>query len=172
MAKTKSSIKTLSPEAVEVTIGDETFVQLPLRIDKLSDAMQEIIDTVLGGGRENLLEQLVGDNTGNVAPMLLNLVVGIPKSLPKIVALCLDVPKKENYIRDHIRPRPAIAIVKTFIEQNEIQELLQDFFGLMGDLGVNMNQSQNGQESIEKLTETVEAMKSKQTVGQTDSDSP
>ncbi len=168
----KSSIETLSPEAVEVTIGDETFVQLPLRIDKLSDAMQEIIDAVLGGGRENLLDQLVGDGAENAAPMLLNLLIGIPKSLPKIVALCLDIPKKETYIRDHIKARPALAIVKTFIEQNEIQELLQDFFGLMGDLGMDMNQSQNGQKNLEKLTETVEAIKKKETAAQTDSDSP
>ncbi len=170
MAKTKtnSTLDVLSPDTVEVEIGTKTYDQTPLRIDKLSDALQEIVDTVLSGGRENLLDQLAEGNNDRVAPLLLNLLVGIPKSLPRIVALCLDQPKEEKYILEHIKARQALAVVKTFIEQNEVQELMQDFFGLMTDLGIQMTPNQaNGQETVEKLKETVEAMKSDQ---QTDSE--
>lgn len=162
MANTKSTTAVLSPEPVEWQIGDKTYEQMPLRIDKLSDVLQEIIDTVLASGRANLLGDLL--NSKNVdmaamAPMLLQILITIPKKLPKIVALCLDLPKKETVIRDGLKARQAIQIIRAFIVQNEIAELLEDFFGLMGDLGINQEPEKTPKEQIQEKLEALKETK-------------
>jgi hypothetical protein len=98
-----------------------------------------------------------------MAPTLLQILVTIPAKLPRVVALCLDVPKKETAIRDDLKARQAIKIVREFITQNEITELLQDFFGLMGDLGINQETPEEAQLSAqEEAMETLENLKTKQ----------
>ena len=164
--KTKSTAEILSPKPVIWSIGDKEYEQKPLRIDKLSDVLQEVVDTILTSGRANIIDKLLdGNDVQAMAPMLLQILVTIPKKLPKVVALCLDVPKKEIAIRDGLKARQAIEILREFINQNEITELLQDFFGLMGDLGLNQEVAQapptktDMQVALDNLKEKQEAKK-------------
>lgn len=144
-----SELGTLSPKPVVWDIGGKLFEQTPLRIDRLSDVMEEITDIVLGQGRGAIFDQIVdaaakGDAQTNVdrtaTPILVRTMVAIPKRLPKIVSMILT-DAKEQHLRDHMRPRQALQIVKTFVEQNEIGALIQDFFGLVTSINLSVGQA-------------------------------
>lgn len=138
----------LSPEPVDWVIGDKLFQQMPLRIDRLSDVLEKVVDIVIGSGRGAIFDQLIdaaGGGEGKMAgvatsPALARIIVAIPKSLPKIVSLILPN-VTEKFLIEHLNARVAVAIVKTFIEQNEIGALLQDFFGLMTTVNVSMKEA-------------------------------
>lgn len=144
----QSELRVLSPEPVSWDIGGKLFEQRPLRIDRLSDVMEEIVDVVVGGGRGAILDQIVEAAAGGedvsistaTMPILLRTLVGVPKRLPKVVSLILPE-AKEQYLRDHLNARQAVAIIKTFIEQNEIGALIQDFFGLMTSVNLSVKQA-------------------------------
>jgi len=162
-----NSIEVFSPKPIDWQIGDETFTQKPLRVDKLTDVLEKMVDSVLGTGAGGLLDSLLNESqSADLAPTLMRIVISIPKSIPKIVALCLDVPKKEKYILENIRARQGLQIVKTFIEQNEVAELLQDFFGLMNDLGLESGQPK--QTTKEQAKELLEAMRETETETKTE----
>lgn len=154
---------TLSPKPVMWDIGDKLFEQEPLRIDALSDVMEEITDILLSQGSGAILNKIVDsaadgltdskiDLEGASMSVLIRTVVGIPRRLPKIVSLILET--DEQHIRDHVKARQAVQIVKTFIEQNEIGALIQDFFGLVSSVNLSINQATEEAEK-EKETETV-----------------
>lgn len=146
--QSQSELRVLSPEPVPWEIGGKLFMQKPMRIDRLSDVMEEIVDVVVGGGRGAVLDQIVEAAAGGeevslsaaTMPILLRTVVSVPKRLPKIVSLILPE-AKEQHLRDHLKARQAVAIVKTFIEQNEIGALIQDFFGLMTSVNLSVKQA-------------------------------
>jgi hypothetical protein len=144
-------LRILSPEPVPWDIGGKLFMQSPLRIDQLGDVMEEIVDIVVGGGRGAILDQIVDAAAGekgakgasippSTMPILIRTLVGVPKRLPKVVSLCLPG-AKEQHLRDHLNARQAVAIIKTFIEQNEIGALIQDFFGLMTSVNLSVQQA-------------------------------
>ncbi len=152
-----SELGTLAPKPVVWDIGGTLFEQKPLRIDRLSDVMEEITDIVLDQGRGVIFDRIIDaaaaateedEEDGGVSnpvdqatmPIIIRMLVSIPKRLPKIVSMILlDV--KEQYLRDHMSARQAIQIVKTFIEQNEIGALIQDFFGLVTSVKLSVNQA-------------------------------
>lgn len=147
--QSQSEVGILSPKPVPWDIGGKLFVQTPLRIDQLGDVMEEIVDVVVGGGRGAILDQIIdaADGKGKGAsiptatmPILIRTLVGVPKRLPKIISLCLPG-AKEQHLRDHLNARQAVAIIKTFIEQNEIGALIQDFFGLMTSVNLSVQQA-------------------------------
>lgn len=153
MAKQKKAAETkldelavLSPDAVEWVIGDRLFFQQPLPLKRLSAVMKEITDLLLSGGRGAILDQVVdalgegglkGRVRQEVMPIIVRTVVSVPEALPRICAMILEQ-GDEKYLDAHLGGRQALAIVKTFIEQNEVGALLQDFFGLLGSLTGNL----------------------------------
>jgi len=141
-AAPRSDVKILSPQPVIWEIGNKTFEQKPLRIDRLGDVLEEILNVMLGSGRGAMLSQVIesvgqegaGDRLGQLAvPILARTLVAIPKRLPKIVSLIIP-DAKEPYLRDHLNVRQALKIVQTFVEQNEIGALVQDFFDLLASV--------------------------------------
>ncbi len=138
---------TLSPSAINWEIGGKLFQQEPLTLKRLSAVMNEITDMLLSGGQGAILDQVVDSLSTDgkladsmkpsVMPIIVRTIVSMPETLPHICALILDE-SAEKHLDEHLRGRQAIAILKTFIEQNEVGALLQDFFGLMGSLQVSM----------------------------------
>ena len=168
----QSELRKLAPKPVVWEIGDKLFEQTPLRIDRLSDVMEEITDIVLGPGRGAILDQIIdaaakggeGEQetiSQSAMPILVRTVVSIPKRLPKIVAMIL-VDANQQYLRDNMSARQAIQIVKTFIEQNEIGALIQDFFGLVSSINLSVDQATTEMET-EAATEKVLASDSETT---------
>ena len=148
-AEPRNELKTLAPDAVQWKIGNKVFEQKPLRIDHLSDVMEEVVDIVLGGGRGAIFDQIVDmagkgdakDVAGSAAmPIIVRTLVAVPRRLPKIVSMILP-DAKEQYLRDNMNARQALQVVKTFIEQNEIGALIQDFFGLVQSATLSVQQA-------------------------------
>ena len=155
----------MSEQEIEWVIGGNTFVQRPLTLKRLSAVMKEIVDLLLAGGRGALLDKVVdaiggdGKHTADasIMPILVRTVVTVPEALPHICFLILEKgadKKKEALLEEELRPRMALAIVKAFIEQNEVGALLQDFFGLMGSLQSSLDTA------TEELAETEEETES------------
>ncbi len=164
-SKGTSELGTLAPKSVLWDIGDKVFEQKPLRLGLLSDVMEEITDIVLGTGQGAIFDQMVEaaskgeeqDIIGTATmPVLIRTVVSIPRRLPKIVALMLADGEsgREEYMAEHLRPRLALQIVKTFIEQNEIGALIQDFFGLVSSVSQSVSQA-TAETAAETAEETV-----------------
>ncbi len=164
-----SEMATLSPDEVNWDIGDKLFQQRPLTLKRLSVVMNEIVDVLLGSGQGALLDQVVDTLSADgslaskmkqaVMPVIVRTVVSVPGALPHICALILDE-SAEEYLDEHLRGRQAVAILKTFIEQNEVGALLQDFFGLMsslqGSLTAATSELMEETEEPEETTETTE----------------
>lgn len=150
----QTDIEVLSPKPVVWTIGGKDYEQRPLTIDRLGDVINELVDVVVSGGRGALLDQLVGQlelqaeaekkgleganikqNSATI-PLIARIVASIPKALPRVVAMILDA--KEAEMRKHLDMRTAIAIIRTFLVQNEVGAILADFFGLLSDLRMNV----------------------------------
>lgn len=145
----RSELGALAPKPVVWNIGGKLFEQTPLRIDRLSDAMEEIVDIVLGSGRGAIFDQIVDAAAKSdkkdaaemaTTPVLVRTVVAIPRRLPKIVSMMLP-DAQEKYLLEHMNARQALQIVKTFIEQNEIGALIQDFFGLVTSVNLSVQQA-------------------------------
>ena len=158
----QSELGTLAPKPILWEIGDKVFEQKPLRLAPLSDVMEEITDIVLSQGRGAIFDQMVDAATeGGTAkaleqatmPMLIRTVVTIPRRLPKIVSMLLP-DAGEKYLGEHLRPRQAVQIVKTFVEQNEIGALIQDFFDLVSSVNLSVQQA-TAEIEAETVAETV-----------------
>ncbi len=152
-------------EEISWLVKDKLFIQRPLTLKRLSAVMKEIVDLLLAGGRGALLDQVVdaigGDGKNkadpSIMPILIRTVVTVPEALPHICFLILEKgadKKKEAFLEEKLRPRMALAIVKAFIEQNEVGALLQDFFGLMGSLQGSLDTATEQLEETEEETES------------------
>lgn len=143
-------METLVPEPVNWEIGGKLFEQRPLTLKRLSGVMNEIVDVLLSGNQNVLLDQVVDSLSDEgevgeslkkaVMPVLIRTIISMPEALPHVCALILDE-SAEEHLDEHLRGRQAIAILKTFIEQNEVGALLQDFFGLMGSLQTSVTEA-------------------------------
>lgn len=158
----KNDLGVLAGEGYKWTIEGRLFEQKPLKLRRLSAVMEEVIDTIIGQGRTALLDQLldaVGDNDTipdaakqTLTPVITRLIVQIPASLPKVCALILEhetkkVSDTETYLGDNMTAREGVAVLKLFIEQNEIGELIQDFFGLMGSVRGSLTEATENEET-------------------------
>mgnify|MGYP001563983920 CR=1 FL=1 len=151
-----SELSVLSPDAVEWVIGEKLFYQQPLPLKRLSAVMTDITDVLLSGGRGGLILDQIVDAIGEgglkgqarqaVMPVIVRTVVAVPEALPRICAKILEQ-GDEKHLDAHLGGRQALAIIKTFIEQNEVGALLQDFFGLLGSLTESL------ETATEELTE-------------------
>lgn len=161
-----SDMGTLSPDVVNWEIGEKLFVQRPLTLKRLSAVMNEITDMLLSGGQGALLDQVVDTMSADgklagkmkqaVMPVIVRTIVSMPEALPHICALILDE-KAEKHLDDHLRGRQAVAILKTFIEQNEVGALLQDFFGLMNSLQGSMADATDALTTEEEEVESTDS---------------
>lgn len=149
-----NDLKVLVPEVVVWQVGDQTFEQTPATLDRLADIMDVIVDEVLSSGNSDLLDKLMdtatagsnnkedGEETDkglkaaakNLASDremitgLVRIIATLPRALPRISAAILGAP--EDYLRANLRPKEAFGILRTFIQQNDVGSIVQDFFAL------------------------------------------
>jgi len=132
----QNDLQVLSPQAVKWDIGGQVFEQLPLPLEQLADVLEAVVDELLESGNLSVLENLVAEgkeSLGNVDGMRMGLRIAasLPRSLPKVAAVILG--GDEDFFRKNLKMRVAVAIIRTFVVQNDIGPLVQDFFGLIGD---------------------------------------
>ncbi len=155
----KNDLKVLAPETVTWEIGDQTFKQEPATLDRLADIMDVIVDEVLASGKGDLLDKLMDTATtsaatasGEVADVesaakslvsdrevltsFVRIIATLPRAMPRIAAAILDAP--EAYLKANLRPKEAFGILRTFIQQNDVGSIAQDFFGLFQELKGNL----------------------------------
>ncbi len=187
MTKTKNDkpkdLGVLAGEGHPWAIEGRIFEQKPLKLRRLSAVMEEVINTIIGSGRTALLDQLLDavgdDNTITtdarevLTPVLTRLVVQIPAALPKVCSLILEpetkkVSETEEYLGDHMTAREGVAVIKLFIEQNEIGELIQDFFGLMGSVRGSLTEATENEETEIPKEETEKPSDSESTTTKED----
>ena len=159
MAKVKSDLEVLAPTPVVWTIGDQEFTQSPLPLSRLGEVLQIVVDELLKTGNIDMLFDTLGQQaadaltdgkevkapaTGDTIRLALSLAAGVPKALPRVVATILEA--DEDYMREHLGARTAIAVVRTFVQQNDVGALVNDFFGIVQEIqGATPEKSTNNQ---------------------------
>ncbi len=148
--KAESDLKVLAPESVTWEIGDQTFQQTPATLDQLADIMDVIVDEVLASGKGELLDRFM--DTANAAgeegdrekaakesisdretlASFVRIIATLPRAMPRITAAILD--GSEDFFRANLHPKEAFGILHTFITQNDIGSIIQDFFGLFNEM--------------------------------------
>ena len=148
--KKENDLKVLAPESVTWEIGGKTFQQSPTTLDQLADIMDVIVDEVLASGKGELLDRLMdtataageGDNPEKVAKesisdretltSFVRILATLPRAMPRITAKILD--GSEDFFRANLRPKEAFGVLRTFITQNDVGSIIQDFFGLFNEM--------------------------------------
>lgn len=181
--KKQNDLGVLAGDGHTWEIEGRLFVQKPLKLRRLSAVMEKVIDTIIGSGRTALLDQLldaVGEDDKitdaakqTLTPVISRLVVQIPAVLPSVCALILEhetnkVDETDEYLGDHMTAREGVAVIKLFIEQNEIGELVQDFFGLMGSVRGSLTEATKDEETDEKRTPKEDAPSDSESTTTTD----
>ncbi len=153
---TPNDLQTMAPKPVIWTVGGQEFEQKPANLDKLADIMDVIVEEVLASGKGELLSKLIdsasdaspsaSDGEGAVdaakkvaAGMDQEMLVGfvrilatLPRAMPRISATILSADL--DHFKEHLRMRTAVGILRTFVAQNDVGAIIQDFFGLYNDL--------------------------------------
>ena len=157
MAKVKSDLEVLAPTPVVWTIGDQEFTQSPLPLSRLGEVLQIVVDELLKTGNIDMLFDTLGQQaealtdgkevkapaTGDTIRLALSLAAGVPKALPRVVATILEA--DEDYMREHLGARTAIAVVRTFVQQNDVGALVNDFFGIVQEIQGTPTETTNNQ---------------------------
>ncbi len=154
--KTDNDLEVLAPESVTWEIGGESFQQSPATLDQLADIMDVIVDEVLASGKGELLDRLMdtatataaatadgeGDSPEKVAKesisdretltSFVRIIATLPRAMPRITAKILD--GSEDFFRANLRPKEAFGVLRTFITQNDVGSIIQDFFGLFNEM--------------------------------------
>ncbi len=150
---TPNDLQTMAPKPVIWTVGKQDFEQKPANLDKLADIMDVIVEEVLASGKGDLLSKLIDSATTDdgetegavdaakkaVTGMDQEMLVGfvrilatLPRAMPHITATILSADL--DHFREHLRMRQAVGILRTFVAQNDVGAIIQDFFGLYNDL--------------------------------------
>lgn len=134
----KNDLEVLSPSAVEQVIGDRTYVQKPLSLRGTTSLIAAIGQEVEKATASPALASLISSDLENVdvaslIPNMVEILATIPNAVPRILTVILtgkeDVDEIE-YINDNCRLPQAVRILRTFIEQNEPEELIENFMVL------------------------------------------
>ncbi len=147
---TPNDLQTMAPKPVIWTVGKQDFEQKPANLDKLADIMDVIVEEVLASGKGDLLSKLVDSATNEegtpeevakkaAAGMDQEMLVGfvrilatLPRAMPRIAATILSA--DVDHFKEHLRMRTAVGVLRTFVVQNDVGAIVQDFFGLYNDL--------------------------------------
>lgn len=154
METPQNDLQTMAPKPVIWEVGGQEFEQRPANLDKLADIMDVIVEEVLASGKGELLSKLVdsateasdGDEEGmaDTAKKLASgmdqeMLVGfvrilatLPRAMPRISATILSADL--DHFKEHLRMRTAVGVLRTFVAQNDVGAIIQDFFGLYNDL--------------------------------------
>ncbi len=160
METPQNDLQTMAPKPVIWTIGHQEFEQTPVTLDQLADIMDVIVEEVLASGKGELLTKLIdstqdkdsdakaGDTKDEdvaskakkaAASMdqemlvsFIRILATLPRAMPRIVAAILNADLA--HFRAHLRMRDAVGILRIFVKQNDVGDIIADFFGLFNDL--------------------------------------
>ncbi len=152
METPENDLHTMAPKPVIWTVGKQDFEQKPVNLDQLADIMDVIVEEVLASGKGELLTKLlesVGDddaveNADDVAKKVtsgmdqemlvafVRILATLPRAMPRISSTILAADLA--HFKEHLRMKEAVGILRTFVAQNDVGAIIQDFFGLYSDL--------------------------------------
>jgi len=150
-----NDLHTMAPKPVIWTIGAEDFEQKPVNLDQLADIMDVIVEEVLASGKGELLTKLLdgaqnadsedGDEDAaskvkKVASSMdqemlvsfIRILATLPRAMPRIASSILAADL--DHFKEHLRMKQAVGILRTFVAQNDVGDIIADFFGLFNDL--------------------------------------
>ncbi len=130
-----SDIETLDPVGEVVKIAGREFMQRPLGLRGTARLLDVLATAVADTGSFELFQQIGDVDVSNpdsidvdkIFPILLQAVRTIPDILPKLVAIALRAPDDEEFLAEEATPIDAVKVIKTFITQNDIPQLIKDF---------------------------------------------
>jgi hypothetical protein len=130
-----TDIQVLDPASVPVRIAGREYTQRPLGLRGTAKFLDVLATTMTEGGSFELFQQIgdvdVSDPSGidvdKIFPVLLQTVRMIPSALPLLLAIVLRAPDDEEFLAEEATPADAMKVVKTFITQNDIPQLVRDF---------------------------------------------
>lgn len=146
-----NELRTMAPRATTWKIGGQDFEQKAVNLDQLADIMDVIVEEVLASGKGDLLTKLLenvqDDDSADPAEkakkaagamdqeMLIafvRILATLPRAMPRIGAAILNADLA--HFKEHLRMKEAVGILRTFVAQNDVGAIIQDFFGLYSDL--------------------------------------
>lgn len=143
MAKSTPDISILAPQPVNVTIGDRVFIQKPLSLRSTTDLLAVLQEEFNKASSAAFLTEIAAmdidtDNPMSMLPTFLAMLNRIPDAAPRLMAVILGVKFSDRetfdevseYIAETASPNQALAVFRTFLEQNEPQELIANFLAL------------------------------------------
>lgn len=149
-------VDTLSPPVVEVVVAEPGDPSDPSKCGEQRRYFQselslrqtgELIDflaSLMNDPEEGIdLDELLntdlssGQGMANLIRRLLSLG---PAALAKVVAILLSAPSEADWIAENITPGEVMRILKTFVQQNDVAGLAQDFFALQAELSTALSQ--------------------------------
>lgn len=130
-----SDIEVLDPTGVAVHIAGREYTQRPLGLRATAAFLDVLATTVADTGGFELFKQIgdvdIGDpssmDVDKTFPALLQMLRLIPDALPKLLAIVLRAPDDVEFLGDYATPIDAMRVVKTFITQNDVPQLIRDF---------------------------------------------
>lgn len=134
----QSDTEVLSPASVNVQIGEHVYVQKPLSLRGTTSLINVIGEEIQKATSTPALAALLSTDLENadvaaLVPMMVQILSTVPNAIPRIITVILtgkEDPDEIEYINDNCRLPQAIRIVRTFIDQNEPEELIENFMVL------------------------------------------
>jgi len=130
-----SDIDVLDPTGETLTISGREFTQRALGLRGTAALVEVLATTVADTGNFDVFNKLgevdINDTSSidieKMFPILLQVLRLVPESLPRLIAICLRAPDDVEFLADNVTPITALKIVKTFIVQNDVPQLMRDF---------------------------------------------
>lgn len=143
MPKSTPDISILAPPAVTVVIGERTFTQKPLSLRGTTDLLSVLQEEFNKASSAAFLTEIASmevdtENPMSMLPTFLGMINRIPDAAPRLMAVILgakaanaeEFDETAEYIADNASPVQALSVFRTFLEQNEPQELIANFLAL------------------------------------------
>lgn len=130
-----SDLDVLDPTGETLTISGREFTQRALGLRGTAAFIEVLATTVADTGNFDVFNKLgeVDVNDPNsidiekMFPILLQVLRLIPEALPRLISICLRAPDDVEFLAEYVTPITALKIVKTFVVQNDVPQLMRDF---------------------------------------------
>lgn len=126
---------------VTVEIGGRPYLQEELGIEQAAKVGHRFLVLISEGMESGTIDQkaieaIDLENTGTIWPVLAKVGAVLPELLGELFAAVLVVPEtydgldEQNvlHVRRHLKVRQAMAMLGTFVEQNDLADVVTSFF--------------------------------------------
>lgn len=142
MTRAKTDLEVMAPTPTEVVIGDRVFVQKPLSLRGTARLVVALSEEIQRAATSDALDSLLAQDlneasAGAMVPALIQVLSGIPNALPRIITIILtgdDDKEDVEFVDVNTRLVQAMRILRTFVDQNEPEELVENFMVLRSTL--------------------------------------